>query len=131
MKRLSDEHGIPFNDVRDWSALRIIFNTSGWLGRRIGDHTVPDSSVVFTVFEAAQPSSEANEHGRIGRKGMVAFRGSRLEERWGTSWASRFTMMANARMAENTDQFDRLMRGEEEQLTPEATDTPPSTTAAG
>lgn len=131
MKRLSDEHGVPFNDVRDWSALRIIFNTSGWLGRRIGDHTVPDASVVFTVFESETPSREANEHGRIGRKGMVAFRGSRLEERWGSSWASRFTQMGVARMAETTEQFERLMRGEEEQPAQEAGDVTPPTTAAG
>ncbi|RIL05461.1 MAG: hypothetical protein DCC75_11675, partial [Proteobacteria bacterium] len=111
MKDLSKLHEVPVEDLRDWSALRIIPNSYGWLARRVGDLSVPESSVIFGVMKLDAPSSDANELGLIGRKGMVAFRSTRLQNRWGKNWMMRFRACASVQMAETQEDFEKLLRG--------------------
>jgi hypothetical protein len=110
-KQLAELHGLSTSDIKSWSSIRIMLNSYGWLGRRVGEHTVPESSIVFAAFLMAERSSETNDLGLIGRSGMVPIRGTRLEEKWGDFWQSRFVMAQNASMAETKDNYERLMKG--------------------
>lgn len=110
-KSLASIHGLTLDEIRDWSAFRVILESFSWLGRRVGDYTVPANSVIFCVFKAAEGVRGRNEHGLVGMPGMVALRGSRLEERWGGFWSSRFTQAEEAKMAETKEDFERLMQG--------------------
>ncbi len=117
LKLLQSTHSVRPEVLRRWSSYRVILNSFGWLGRRVGDYTVSDSSVIFTVFKGTS-SGEANELGLVGKAGMVALRGSRLEERLGKYWQSRFNHAASAVMAENPEDYAKLLRGEEMSLPP-------------
>lgn len=108
---LTELHGVLRDDLRDWAAFRVVLMSYGWLARRVGDYTVPESSVIFSVFKAEGAHDEANGLGLIGRRGMVPIRGSRLEDRWGKQWAQRFTLVASATMAESTEDFEKLLKG--------------------
>ena len=111
IKRLSELHSVPLEDVRDWSAARAIFSF-GWLGRRVGDYSVPESSLIFAVFKMQPESGGGNTLGLLGHPGMVAFRASRLEAKWGRGWQSRFTMVESATMAETQEDYERLLAGQ-------------------
>lgn len=104
-------HNLSPDDLRDWSAMRVILNSYGWLARRVGDYSVPDSSIIFAILKCEPDSPDANDLGLVGKSGMVPFRGTRLQERWGRSWASRFVSVRGATMAERPEDFDRLMKG--------------------
>lgn len=62
-----------------------------------------------------QRTKDSNELGLVGRPGMVALRGSRLESRWGKHWQSRFVQALSATMSENRADFERLMKGIEDE----------------
>lgn len=111
VKTLSTEHGLSTADVRDWSSVRVILNGFGWLARRVGDYSVPENSLVSMVFTVDPSMPGANEFGRIGKHGLVALRGTRLETRWGKFWQSRFISVQSGVMAENSFDFDQLMKG--------------------
>jgi hypothetical protein len=113
-------HNLSESEVRDWSALRIVLTSYGWLARRVGDYTVPESSIIFAVFKSREPLAGANSLGLVGTSGMVPFRGAKLEARWGSSWSSRFTYADKATMAESTEDYEKLMKGIEEKLEEEA-----------
>ena len=112
IRDLARIHSLPAEDLKDWSALRVILNSFSWLARRVGDMTVPDSSVVFSVFRPESEEVAGNEFGFLGQPGLVPLRTSRLVSRWGNSWSARFVQVGLASMAEERDSFDRLMRGE-------------------
>jgi len=119
-------HSLNPNDLKDWSALRIVLSSFGWLARRVGDYTVPESSVIFAVFKADAGLEGVNSLGLLGKMGMVPFRGSRLQDRWGKNWAQRFLCVASATMAETTDDYEKLLKGIKETLPedPATTQTP-------
>jgi hypothetical protein len=104
-------HGITPENLRFWSTLRVVLNGFSWLGRRVGDYTVPDSSVIFAVVKLPLGVPGGNSLGLIGKPGMVALRATRLEERWGKMWRSRFLEIDSATMAENQIDFERAMAG--------------------
>lgn len=116
IKALATTHGLSAGDVRDWSTLRVVLNSFGWLGRRIGDYTVPESSIVSVVFKVDPGMPGANEHGRFGKHGMVVFRGTRLESKWGKFWQTRFIPVQGVTMAETAEDFSQLMKGIEKQF---------------
>lgn len=111
IKALAGQHSLSPADVRDWSSFRVILNSFGWLARRIGDHSVPESSLVSVVFKADKTMPGANEFARIGKHGMVALRGTRLEARWGSFWQSRFIATNGVTMAEEQSDYDQLLKG--------------------
>ena len=113
---LANLHALAEVDVRDWSALRIVLTSFGWLARRVGDYTVPESSIIFAVFKSREPLPGANSLGLVGKAGMVPFRGAKLEARWGGSWSARFAYADKATMAEATEDFEKLMKGFEEKI---------------
>jgi len=111
IRTLSTLHQLPPDEVRDWSVFRIVLYSSGWLARRVGDYTVPESSVIFAVFKSDGTLTGANDLGFLGQKGMVPFRGAKLEARWGRSWGTRFVSVAGVTMAETQEDYDKLLRG--------------------
>jgi len=121
IKALAQSYQIPTDVIRDWGSLRIILNQFGWLARRVGDYSVPESSIIFAVMNSDGANINANELGLIGVAGMVPLRGTRFEEKWGKTWQSRFTQVLSATMAESRDEFDKLMRGERREESEEAT----------
>jgi hypothetical protein len=116
IKALAAEHNMTAADIRDWSTLRIILNSFGWLGRRVGDYTVPESSIITVVFRVDPGMPGANEFSRLGKRGMVAFRGTRLEAKWGTFWHTRFLPVLGVTMAETAEDYSQLMKGIEKEL---------------
>jgi hypothetical protein len=111
IKALAELHGLSAAEIKEWSSLRIILNSFGWLGRRVGDYSVPESSIIFAVFRAEEGTPERNQLGLVGRSGMVPFRGTRLEQKWGKFWQTRFLQAISATMAENRADFEKLLRG--------------------
>jgi hypothetical protein len=113
--RLAALHGVEREDIIAWSALRLILTSYSWLGRRVGDYTVPESSIIFAVFNVDRSHPEANALGLIGRSGMIAVRGGKLLEQLGPSWAARFNAVTSATMAETREDFEKLLNGIREQ----------------
>lgn len=108
---LAELHGLEPDALRAWSALRLILNGYSWLGRRVGDYTVPDSSIIFAVFKCETSTPEVNALGLLGKTGMVPLRGGKLLDRLGPSWSARFIAVNGATMAETQEDFEKLMRG--------------------
>jgi len=118
LSAISDQHGISETELQEWSALRNILASHGWFARRVGDYTVPDSSVIYAVFKA--PGFDgANALGFFGKKGLVPLRGGRVKECCGYDWDRRFTVFSTATMAESRDDFDNLLKGIKEELAPD------------
>ena len=112
LEELKQNYGLPEQALREWSSLRLILNNFGWLARRVGDYSVPEAALIFAVMQSEAGDPAANEHGLIGAPAMVALRAGRFEERWGKSWRSRVKQVIAATMAENKEDYSRLMRGE-------------------
>ncbi len=112
IKSLSDTFSIPVAALREWSSLRIILNNFGWLARRVGDYSVQESSLIFAVMKCDSVTPGANSLNLIGVPSMVPLRASQLDERWGKTWHSRTFEVVSSTMAENKEDFDKLMRGE-------------------
>ncbi len=108
---LTQLHGLERSAVQAWSALRLILNGYSWLGRRVGDYTVPDSSIIFAVFSGERSMPGLNALGLLGKTGMIPLRGGKLLDRLGPSWSSRFISVSGATMAETQDDFEKLMQG--------------------
>ncbi len=108
---LAKLHRVSSSDIRDWLALRYILSSFGWLASRVGDYSVPETNVIFSVFQATPPLAGANPHGRLGRAGMVTLRGSKVRERLGSDWSSRFTFVERVTIAEDERDFEKLLQG--------------------
>lgn len=113
LEDLAKLHALKSSELKDWLIFRNILNSFGWLARRVGDYSVPESSVIFVILEGVEAGAEAerNELGLVGARGMVALRATRFEEQWGKRWYTRFTQASSANMAESENHYDRLMRG--------------------
>lgn len=109
MKSLSDTHSIPMDMLKDWSALRVVLSSYSWLARRVGNSSVPDSSLVMVALRLQNLTSETEEVKLIGKEGFVPIRGTRLRERFGTGWQSRFILADAVAMAETREDLDRLI----------------------
>lgn len=114
LSELSRKYGVAIEYFREWSSLRHILNSFGWLGRRVGDYSVPESSVIYSVMKVSGLHPDANQHGLIGIPGMVPLRATRLDARWGKSWQNHFTQIHSATMAENLSDYEKLLRGEKD-----------------
>lgn len=114
MKALAETHGLSIDDVRDWSTLRLVLNSFGWLARRVGDSTVPESSIVLAVLQVGSGAPGANALGLVGERGLVPIRASHLESVWGRSWRHRLPLVERVRMAADLNDFDKLLKGIDE-----------------
>ncbi len=112
--QLASIHQIDQESLRDWLALRIILSAYGWIASRVGDYSVPHTSIIFAVFRSSTPLEGINPLGLLGRPGMVPLRGSKLTERWGNNWSSRFTYVDKATMGETLEDYGKLLQGIEE-----------------
>jgi hypothetical protein len=108
---LAKIHGLSEVDLRDWSALRNILASFGWLARRVGDYTVAESSVIFSVFKAPPGYPQANSLGFFGRQGLVPLRSAKFAECWGRDWDRRFQAFQKATMAETQEDFEKALKG--------------------
>jgi hypothetical protein len=111
MKRLSELHNVSIDDLRDWSALRVMLNSYSWLARRVGSRTVPESSVVMVAFKGNHDARfEANANGVVALTAMVPLRGSRLEMRFGKLWPSRYPEVLKVVLGQSQEDFDKLRK---------------------
>jgi hypothetical protein len=127
LKNLSELHSLALEDLKDWSALRNILVSFGWLARRVGDYTVPESSVIFSVFKAPAGYPGANALNLVGKSGLVPLRGTKFEEIWGSDWDRRFQSFQRATMSESREQFEQALKGIKEEVSEEALSAPLAT----
>jgi hypothetical protein len=111
---LATLHGLASEDMHNWLILRYVLSSFGWLARRVGDYSVPETDLVFSVFHSNPPLPGANAHGRVGRAGMVPLRGSKMREQFGSGWASYFTAVDRVTIAETEKDYAKLLEGIEE-----------------
>ncbi len=104
---LATQYKIAESEIRDWGVLRLALYQFGWLGRRVSERTVPNSSIVFAVVRA-DPRSDT----LTGLEAVVPLRATHCREHWGKQWASRFIQVDWARIADSRRDFERLMAGE-------------------
>ena len=91
--------------------MRVILNSHGWLARRVGDYSVPESSIVFGILRGCAKDQQPNDLGLVGQPGMIPIRASRFEGRWGRDWSRRFIYARSANMAETREHYEKLMKG--------------------
>lgn len=120
MKRLSFLHKVSMDDLKDWSALRIVLNSYSWLARRVGNRSVPESSLAFVTFKSADARFRGNDKGVIGMPGTVPLRGSRLDDQFGKSWASRYALALDINLAETEEDYGKLLADIKEELPDDA-----------
>ena len=110
MKLLSERHNVPIDLVREWSSMRVILDGFGWLARRVGQSSVPESSLVFTVVDAPGAHA-ANAKGLLGTSAVVPLRATRVAAELSNMWHTRFQCGERAAMAETREEFERLLQG--------------------
>jgi hypothetical protein len=110
-KTLAELHSLNPDEIAEWSALRNILASFGWLARRVGDYTVPESSVIYSVFKTPAGYPGANSLNLIGKTGLVPLRGSKFREIWGADWDRRFQCFQRATMSETKEDFERVLQG--------------------
>jgi len=109
-KQVAESHGISLEDIKYWGAIRVVLYTYGWLARRVGDYTVPESGIIYVVLDGTEESARQNNFGLLGLKGSIVLRAARLKEGWGKDWMYQFSQARSAKMAETVEQYDRLMQ---------------------
>ncbi len=107
--QIAERHGLRVDEVRAWSVIRVILNSQAWLARRVGDYSVPLSSLIFAVFEPLGGGFDLNAKGLMGRKAMVPLRTSKLSDRFGRGWQRHFIEVQRATMAETKEDFERRL----------------------
>lgn len=128
LKTLSELHSVQYDDIKAWSALRNVLVSFGWLARRVGDYTVPESSVIFSVFKTPTGYPGANALNLIGKTGLVPLRGAKFRDIWGGDWERRFQSFQRATMSESREHFERALAGiKDEEVAEESALTPPAT----
>ena len=110
-KTLVELHSLNPAEIAEWSSLRNILASFGWLARRVGDYTVPETSVIYSVFKTPAGYPGANSLNLIGKMGLVPLRGSKFRETWGNDWDRRFQCFQRATMSESKDDFERVLKG--------------------
>ena len=123
---LATLHGLDARDIAEWSSLRNILASFGWLARRVGDYTVPESSIIFSVFKTPANYPGANALNLIGKSGLVPLRGSKFREIWGGDWDRRFQNFQRATMSESREDFEKVLKGIKEEVVEELVTAPPA-----
>ena len=113
---LVEFHELDPTDIRDWSTFRVVLNMFGWLARRVGDYSVPESSIIYAVLKSAEGGEDFNQLGFMGLKGRIGFRSSRLMEHFGLTWNTNFKQVDTATMAETPEDFNKRMNGIEDDV---------------
>lgn len=119
---LAATHKIGAETVQLWSSLRVVLNSFGWLGRRVGDYSVPDSSLVLLALRFNRGFAGANANGFLGLTGMVPLRSTRLFDVLGEEWRNRYTEALSAAMAEDQAGLEKLLAGKEPEVVVERVD---------
>ena len=113
-------HDVSREKLIDWFSLRYVLANYGWLASRVGEYSVPTSSLIFGVFWPVSETKGGNEHGRLGKKALVALRGSSFEELWGERWTSAFEYIERVSMADSSEKYKRLLLGEASEVLEES-----------
>ena len=105
-------HNVKREGLIEWFPLRYVLANYGWLASRVGEYSVPTTSLIFGVFWPVPQSSGGNEHGRLGKSALVALRGSSFQELLGERWKTNFDYIERASMADSPEAYKRLLLGE-------------------
>jgi hypothetical protein len=114
ISKLAGVHGISEADLKDWVSLRYVLSSFGWLAKRVGDYSVPETYMTFAVFSAKPELPASNQWGFLGLPGMVAIRGTNMREEWGTNWQVRYKNFDRVTIADRREDYDKLSRGIED-----------------
>ncbi|MEY4667627.1 MAG: hypothetical protein RL518_326 [Pseudomonadota bacterium] len=124
--QLASLHTLNPAEIREWSSLRNILASFGWLARRVGDYTVPESSIIFSVFKTPANYPGANTLNLIGKSGLVPLRGSKFREVLGGDWDRKFQNFQRATMSESREDFERVLKGIAQEVVEEPITAPPA-----
>lgn len=105
-------HNLKAEDVKDWSALRLVLNYYSWLGRRVGDNKVPDNSIIILAARRQRYDTELPTLTSECHVGRIALRATRLIDRWGPIWSKKFDSVMTVTAVENMQEFEKFKRGE-------------------
>ena len=105
-------HNVKREGLIEWFSLRYVLANYGWLASRVGEYSVPTTSLIFGVFWPVPQSSGGNEHGRLGKSALVALRGSSFQELLGERWKTNFDYIERVSMADSPEAYKRLLLGE-------------------
>ncbi len=123
---LASLHSLNPDEIREWSSLRNILASFGWLARRVGDYTVPESSIILSVFKTPANYPGANALNLIGKSGLVPLRGSKFRDIWGNDWDRRFQTFQRATMSESRGDYERVLKGIKEEVVEDPMTAPPA-----
>ena len=123
---LASLHSLNPEEIKEWSSLRNILASFGWLARRVGDYTVPESSIIFSVFKTPPNYPGANALNLIGKSGLVPLRGSKFRDIWGNDWDGRFQNFQRATMSESREDFEKVLKGIKEEVVDDPMTAPPA-----
>ncbi len=112
ISKLSKDHKLDPKIVADWSPLRDVLNYYSWLGRRVGDSTVSDNSIIHLAVRRDTESYGSLEDASECHSGMVALRATRLIDRWGVNWAHKYDQVFSVTSVDNMEEFEKFKRGE-------------------
>jgi hypothetical protein len=110
--KMVKQHNLNPADVKDWSALRLVLNYYSWLGRRVGDSTVPDNSVIFLAARRQKYDTELPTLTSECHVGMVALRATKLVDRWGSLWSKKFDSVMTVTAVDDMQEYEKFKRGE-------------------
>lgn len=112
--RLASDHEVKAEDLKFWSTMRVVLGMNGWLGRRVGENTVSENSIIFLVCKGAPDSYSRNSLGLSTIASMVPLRSTRIEDRLGETWGTRMQQLRFVRMSESREGVDRLLSGHDD-----------------
>ncbi|MCB9030759.1 MAG: hypothetical protein H6619_06875 [Deltaproteobacteria bacterium] len=112
LSKLSKDHGLKKEELSDWSALRVMLNHYSWLGRRVRNNTIPESSIVFLETKTQKGDLLNFTYENNYYTGSVVLRGSQLIDKWGEHWAQHFEVIDEVTAVDEISDFEKLKRGE-------------------
>ncbi len=110
--KMVKQHNLNPDDVKDWSALRLVLNYYSWLGRRVGDSTVPDNSVILLAARRQKYDTEMPTLTSECHIGMVALRATKLIDKWGSLWSKKFDSVMTVTAVDDMQEYEKFKRGE-------------------
>jgi len=102
LRQLASDQDLTEEALKIWSSLRVVFNSQGWLARRVGDKSIAEDSIIYAALYQV-------DGGVLAKPGVVALRASKLDQSIGRNWHGSLQHVQRAVMVANKHEFDLLI----------------------